>query len=463
MAVGTVMITLILLSLSLLTLLAFLGNTLVVISVRRFPRLRSQFCFHILSGLAAADICVSVFVMPWSMVYLVLEYWPFGLVLCNMWMSSDVMCCTASILHLCLVAFDRYLAIAYPLRYGILVTKTRIRVSMVVIWLTSAAISFFPIHLGWFHVHTNSSSDNHTVINFRDTGPPLCELEVNAIYAVVSSSTSFYVPFVVCVTLYSRILYIAHQQFRQVRKIRVPSFRDPQMKFSTVEQGGTGAQTETIATEKNKGQEDSKPTKWTAELRRQTKNRHGLLVHSVFSRLSITDGINMRIVRTRRAASSPSIELKRTRKETASVHKTELKAIKTIGLLLGFFSLCWLPFFVAYLVQAFCTVSCKIPHRLTTFLTWIGYANSAVNPVLYGFLQRDFRAAFCTLIHKPVLQYEVPNLKSKLGKFCAGHPNLSHSAPAWAGDYELSQKPVTLEPIRIQLSREESREIYTKG
>jgi len=34
--------------------------------------------------------------------------WTFGPQLCDMWTSSDVLCCTASILHLVAIAIDRY-------------------------------------------------------------------------------------------------------------------------------------------------------------------------------------------------------------------------------------------------------------------------------------------------------------------------------------------------------------------
>lgn len=46
--------------------------------------------------------------MPFLVMFDLIRTWPFGPIACHFWISCDVMCCTASILHLCAVAIDRY-------------------------------------------------------------------------------------------------------------------------------------------------------------------------------------------------------------------------------------------------------------------------------------------------------------------------------------------------------------------
>jgi len=49
--------------------------------------------------------------MPLSLANELMGYWAFGDVLCQLWLSTDVLLCTASILNLCLISLDRYWSI----------------------------------------------------------------------------------------------------------------------------------------------------------------------------------------------------------------------------------------------------------------------------------------------------------------------------------------------------------------
>jgi len=46
---------------------------------------------------------------------LTVGYWPFGLVMCDVWQLSDVVMCTSSIMHMSTISLDRYTAIRDPL------------------------------------------------------------------------------------------------------------------------------------------------------------------------------------------------------------------------------------------------------------------------------------------------------------------------------------------------------------
>jgi len=75
----------------------------------------------------------------------------------------------------------------------------------------------------------------------------------------------------------------------------------------------------------------------------------------------------------------------------------EHKAAITLGVIMGVFLLCWVPFFSINVVAAFCR-GCVPPIVFSAF-TWLGYLNSTMNPVIYSVFNRQFRDAFKRVLH----------------------------------------------------------------
>ncbi|CAD7687204.1 unnamed protein product [Nyctereutes procyonoides] len=57
------------------------------------------------------------------------------------------------------------------------------------------------------------------------------------------------------------------------------------------------------------------------------------------------------------------------------------------------FLLCWTPFFVVHITRALCP-ACPVPPRLVSAVTWLGYVNSALNPLIYTVFNAEFRTVF---------------------------------------------------------------------
>lgn len=76
----------------------------------------------------------------------------------------------------------------------------------------------------------------------------------------------------------------------------------------------------------------------------------------------------------------------------------EQKALKTLGIIMGTFTLCWLPFFIVNVVRVFSAAT--VDKDLFVFLNWLGYVNSAFNPIIYC-RSPDFRKAFKRLLCCP--------------------------------------------------------------
>lgn len=78
-------------------------------------------------------------------------------------------------------------------------------------------------------------------------------------------------------------------------------------------------------------------------------------------------------------------------------YATDIKAAKTIAVVIGGFVICWLPFFIIVLSYA----NLKSPP--ITFLNvakWLEYLNSCLNPVIYTCLNRTYRNAFKKLFRR---------------------------------------------------------------
>lgn len=90
----------------------------------------------------------------------VLDYWVFGRIFCDIWAAVDVLCCTASIMSLCVISIDRYIGVRYPLQYPMIVTEKRALLAMLGVWILSIVISIGPL-LGWKQPPSQVLTNNH--------------------------------------------------------------------------------------------------------------------------------------------------------------------------------------------------------------------------------------------------------------------------------------------------------------
>ncbi|KAJ8380794.1 hypothetical protein SKAU_G00015720 [Synaphobranchus kaupii] len=361
-----------------LILCAIFGNACVVAAIA-LERSLQNVANYLIGSLAVTDLMVSVLVLPMAALYQVLNKWTLGQVTCDIFISLDVLCCTSSILHLCAIALDRYWAITDPIDYVNKRTPRRAAVLISLTWLIGFSISIPPM-LGWRKAEDRANPDACTIS--QDPG-----------YTIYSTFGAFYIPLILMLVLYGRIFKAARFRIRKtVRKTEKKKVSD---KCLTVSPAFFHKKTNGEANKNWKRSVEPKPSSCV----------NGAVKHG-------EDGESLEIIEVHRNSrshlhlpntpqSAPCFE-NRSEKNTEAKRKMALarerKTVKTLGIIMGTFILCWLPFFIVALVLPFCGESCYMPESLGAVINWLGYSNSLLNPIIYAYFNKDFQSAFKKII-----------------------------------------------------------------
>ncbi|RWS01106.1 5-hydroxytryptamine receptor 1-like protein, partial [Dinothrombium tinctorium] len=395
------------------------GNILVCLSVILVRKLRHP-SNYLLISLAIADLCVGILVTPLG-IYLEMNggIWNLGHRLCDVWISFDQCSCTASILNLCVICIDRYLAITQPLTYGVRRTTKRILTMIIAVWVSACLISVPPLLVFGNDYGTESM--------------PTCGYSQNLIYQLYATLGAFYIPLVIMLILYYKIYVAAKKVIEAEQRSQGPFKNNPPTQTPLLKCAKKAADAKSSHKDDSRcrqsGTNDEPIESWVKfdnmfervesmeiviEASRQdfsrsngknspTKASISPLNSSSFSPTQrkenivplkpLTESYNRNEINKRYIENDTSTGQQSSKRRTSSILK-EQKASITLGVIMTAFIVCWLPFFIMALLR----LVVEIPHWATSLALWLGFANSMLNPIIYVTFHQDFRKAFRYLL-----------------------------------------------------------------
>uniref|UniRef100_A0A182P0P9 G-protein coupled receptors family 1 profile domain-containing protein n=1 Tax=Anopheles epiroticus TaxID=199890 RepID=A0A182P0P9_9DIPT len=435
--------------LGLMILVTVIGNVFVIAAIILERNLQNV-ANYLVASLAVADLFVACLVMPLGAVYEISRGWILGPELCDIWTSCDVLCCTASILHLVAIATDRYWAVT-NIDYIHSRTSRRVFTMIFLVWFASVIVSLAP-QFGWkdpeylqrieqkkcmvsqniayqeetpkpkskirFHLKkkfTNPTksavsslglvegNSTNTVNTVEDTEDSTNAAErKGGLETTFSGDESNGTP--LGNNQIPTVSYeVTHQQLAQAGSSESNNNNPrtaglPPSKASPSGNGGTlpGSTCNPVQSNQHatspllpphQQASPRDPSHHQNQTVKQPGAAHLAPGHAAGLQTAAGGGSSLNISST----PNPHAQVSK-RKETLEA-KRERKAAKTLAIITGAFVVCWLPFFLTALLLPLCE-SCSINDTVASLFLWLGYFNSTLNPVIYTIFSPEFRQAF---------------------------------------------------------------------
>ncbi|XP_052778032.1 octopamine receptor 1-like [Mya arenaria] len=264
-----------------------IGNGLILISIARFPRLRTN--MHLLIGnLAVSDLIVGALLIPYSLI--TREYVNRNMYICFGKLCLFVFSLGSSCYNLMLISLERFVSITFPLHCKTYMTLPRLGALIAFGWAITLFNGTLPMY-GW-HIYSENNTQCVSDTLWTQAYKHMVNWEL-----IVSLLINF--------ALYSMVARIALRKACD-----------------------------------------------------RTQIKAGLTVHAKYDR---------------------------------DVHQ-----ILTLVIVLGLFAICWLPYAAVVVIVTFHETPTWQYVRRCTLIP--GIINSAVNWVVYGFRNEDFRKAFKSIL-----------------------------------------------------------------
>lgn len=352
------------LPLSLVVLLTVFGNILVLLAIFINANLRTITTNYFIANLAAADCLLGIAVLPFSATLEIVDRWLFGSVFCDVWAAVDVLCCTASILSLCVISVDRYVGVTRPLQHSIIMSERRAALVIALVWLVSGIISVVPL-FGWSE---------------EPAKPFECEVTKELGYVMFSVSCSFYVPLFIILVVYYRVYREALSQSRCLATGTKTARSN----------SATASHEVTLRIHRGTSRPAGPPAGSQRLLRANLPGAGAANLGSAASDgqlLTISDNVSST---SNCGGATPAPPQSLSLSGKIAKFKREKKAAKTLGIVVGVFIICWFPFFFL-LPLGMNYTALLLLYTIQFYLIFVSFYNSSIPCFSFYIVLNEFQ------------------------------------------------------------------------
>lgn len=340
------------------------------------------------------------------------------LTICSLQIGMIVSSTLASVYSVGLIAIDRFLYITHGLHYQRWVYPLRARLAILFTWILGLVIGFLPA-MGWCGDTNNGQ---------------YCWFILLAPKALIFVTVCFgAIPLLTVVVLYSIILYHALKNIISLQRARR---NEAQVQYKSTDKGLNESSSTSQSGAEGLRIFQGRTKKDAAEKSSIETTESPSIISRIFKRKITKNVDNTETTQNAAAVTSAPAQ-----------GPSKWRAIKVVLFTSGSFVCTWGPYFIACILYTGCdkdTEGCKsLKILIASPLAILGFMNTLINPIIYAWWHKGFRAAVKKHWHsirrrvrgrgrEGTTSYTVP------GKMQAGSSVPSKSTTSTGGDSETA-------------------------
>ncbi|XP_046653001.1 cholecystokinin receptor type A-like isoform X1 [Daphnia pulicaria] len=403
------------------------GNGLIIFTIARYRRLKTITNIF-LASLASADLLLVIICVPVNVAKLFSFAWTFGVFLCKFVHYMQNVSAICSVLTLTAMSIERYYAIVHPMRAQYLCTLSQARKVITATWITSFTLATPTL---WIQVHLPVGVRKPAFWCVRDWDSPI-SWQIYELYMFV---LVLVLPLSIMAGTYGAI----GREVWRVTYLRSSMTNDPNTEVVPAAMltgnvaTATAISTTTTAISSgevpadlpdvvgpeacqmlnevvNKREASSArglpTTRRTAGVGGQQNKEAATAVAAVAAagaggkNNSVKISNTILIRRNKRRSSSNHANSSRSppaSQRAQADHKTARQVVKMLVAVVILFAVCWSPYLIDNVLTSFAflptTRTGPMKHMKMAFHL-LSYINSCCNPLVYGFMSKNFRRGF---------------------------------------------------------------------